>query len=64
MLQDEEISFSDGTPLGDSSKKFFELTPVEVDVRESFTNYDANAHQENSDDRRYICHSYVDSVYL
>ncbi|XP_021930545.1 uncharacterized protein LOC110835002 isoform X3 [Zootermopsis nevadensis] len=48
---DEDIHFSDGTPLGDGSKKFFELTPVEVDVRESFTNYDANTHQDNSDDR-------------
>jgi hypothetical protein len=54
MLQDEEIHFSDGTALGDSNKKFFELTPVEFDVQESFTNYDSNAHQENNEDRRYM----------
>jgi hypothetical protein len=63
ILQDEEIRFSDGTPLGDSGKKFFELTPVEVDVQESLTIYDANTHQENSDDRRYISHSYVNSIF-
>lgn len=54
-LQEEEINFSDGTSAGDSNKKFFELTPVEFEVQESFTNYDTTAYQESSDDRRYLC---------
>jgi len=53
-LQDEEIHFSDGTSVGQSNKKFFELTPVEFEVKDSFTSYDINVHQENSDDRRYV----------
>ncbi|PNF21113.1 hypothetical protein B7P43_G05070 [Cryptotermes secundus] len=51
LLQEEEIHFSDGTSVGDSNKKFFELTPVEFEVQESFTNYDTTAYQESSDDR-------------
>ena len=53
-LQDEEIQFSDGSSVGQSNKKFFELTPVEFEVKDSFTSYDINVHQENSDDRRYV----------
>jgi hypothetical protein len=52
-LQDEEIQFSDGTSVGQTSKKFFELTPVEFEVRDSFTGYDTNVLQDSSDDRRY-----------
>jgi hypothetical protein len=53
-LQEEEIHFSDGTSIGASNKNFFELTPVEFEVQGSFTNYDTSAHQESSDDRRYL----------
>jgi hypothetical protein len=59
-LQEEEIHFSDGTSIeGDRNKKFFELTPVEFEVQESFTNYDTIAHQDGSDDRRYLCPPHV-----
>jgi hypothetical protein len=54
-LQEEEIHFSDGTSIGgDSNKKFFELTPVEFEVQDTFTNYDTTAYQDGSDDRRYL----------
>jgi len=48
---DEEIQFSDGSSVGQTNKKFFELTPVEFEVKESFTSYDTGVHQEISDDR-------------
>jgi hypothetical protein len=52
-LQDEDIQFSDGTSVEQTNKKFFELTPVEFEVKDSFTGYDTSVHLESSDDRRY-----------
>jgi hypothetical protein len=52
-LQDEEIQFSDSASVEHTNKKFFELTPVEFELKDSFTGYDTAVHQESSDDRRY-----------
>ena len=52
-MQDEEIQFSDGSSVDQTNKKFFELIPVEFEVKDSFIGYDTNVHQESSDDRRY-----------
>ncbi|XP_069693222.1 uncharacterized protein [Periplaneta americana] len=51
LLQDEDINFSDTTSLEDKNKKFFELTPVEFEMQESFTHYDTNILQESNDER-------------